>query len=278
MKRLIVILTALSAAIVAGMYVNRSRPPVAKPAEIAHSPAEEPNARQAKQYRPIGKEVIVATEFARPNVGAASSAAEIPRSPLTATDNELLFKEAIETLVSGRTSYPQRQETWKQLRKAGKLDEAITELEQRVTANPRSAGDVTTLGEGYYKKAGNTEDIRERAIFAMKADQTLEAALNLEPSNWEARFTKAAGMSYWPAELNKGQEVTQEFLTLIQEQETQAPQPQFARTYVLLGEQYEKAGRADYGAQVWQRGAKLFPNDSALQDKLAAHQQADAAQ
>jgi cytochrome c-type biogenesis protein CcmH/NrfG len=62
----------------------------------------------------------------------------------------------------------------------------------------------------------------------------------------------------------------QEFLTLIHQQETQAPQPQFARTYVLLGEQYEKAGGADYATQVWQRGAKLFPNDSDLLGKLAA--------
>jgi tetratricopeptide (TPR) repeat protein len=162
------------------------------------------------------------------------------------------------------------------LRKTGKLDQAITELEQRVTANPGSAVDVTALGEGYYKKAGNTDDVRERATLAMKADQTLEAALNLEPSNWEARFTKAAGMSYWPAELNKGKEVTQELQTLIQQQETQASQPQFARTYVLLGEQYEKAGRANDAAQVWQSGAKQFPNDSDLQHKLAAQQQADA--
>jgi tetratricopeptide (TPR) repeat protein len=206
MKRLIVILVALSAAIVAGMYVNRSKPPIAIPAEIANQPAERPNVRQATEYRPVPKKVIAAAEPTPANVVAESSAPEIPNSPPTATDDKLLFNQAVETLVSPQTTYQQRQETWKQLRKAGRLDEAITELEQRVTANPRSADDVTALGEGYYKKAGNTDDVRERAISAMKADQTLEAALNLDPSDWEARFTKAAGMSYWPAELNKGKE------------------------------------------------------------------------
>lgn len=274
MKRLIVILVALSAVIFAGMYVNRSKSPVAKPAKIANQLAEGPNAQPATEFRLVSKEIVA--ESTPPNVVAASSVAEIPSSQPTATDSKLLFNQAVEALVSPQKTYQQRQETWKQLRKAGKLDEAITELEQRVTANPRSADDVTALGEGYYKKAGDTNNVRERAIFAMKADQTLEAALNLDPSNWEARFTKAVGMSYWPPELNKSQEVIQEFLTLIQQQETQPPQPQFARTYVLLGEQYEKAGRADYGAQVWQRGAKLFPNDSDLHDKLAAQQQVGA--
>jgi tetratricopeptide (TPR) repeat protein len=276
MKRLIVILVVLSTVIVVGMYVNRSKPPVANAAETANLPAERPNLRQPTEYRPVPEKVIAA-ELTPPNVAAASSAPEIPNSAPIAAKSKLLLNQAVETLVSPKTTYEQRQETWKQLRQAGKVDEAITELEQRVTENPRSAVDVTALGEGYYKKAGNTDDVRERAILAMKGDQTLQAALNLEPSNWEARFTKAVGMSYWPAELNKGQEVIQEFLTLIQQQETEAPQPQFARTYVLLGGQYEKAGRADDAAQVWLRGANLFPNDTDLQNKLAAKHQAGRA-
>ena len=41
------------------------------------------------------------------------------------------------------------------------------------------------------------------------------------------------------------------FLTLIQQQETQAPEPQFAQTYAKLGEQYQKLGKADYAQQIW---------------------------
>lgn len=272
MKRLTVIVMALSAVIVTGMYVNRPKS-AAKPAEIPNQPAERPSAPQVTEYRPVSKEIISTAESAPPNLVAASSSPEVPNSPPTAPDSKLLLNQALETLVSPQTTYQQRQETWKQLQKTGKVDEAITALERRVSENPRSVGDVTVLGEGYYKKAGNTDDVRERAMFAMKADQTLEAALNLEPSDWEARFTKAAGMSYWPAELNKRPEVIQEFLTLIQQQETEAPQPQFARTYMLLGQQYEKAGSANDAAQVWQRGAKLFPNDSDLQNKLTAQPQ-----
>jgi len=69
--------------------------------------------------------------------------------------------------------------------------------------------------------------------------------------------------------LNKSQEVIQNFQTLIEQQEAQAPQPQFADTYAWLGEQYQKAGRADDARAVWQRGASLFPSDETLRSKLA---------
>lgn len=103
----------------------------------------------------------------------------------------------------------------------------------------------------------------------MKADQTFDAALALDPANWEAGFFKTVSLSYWPKEMNRGPEVIQRFTHLIEQQETAPPQPHFAQSYVWLGEQYRKAGRDDYATQVWQRGAALFPGDPALQKKLA---------
>jgi Tfp pilus assembly protein PilF len=58
--------------------------------------------------------------------------------------------------------------------------------------------------------------------------------------------------------------------TLIDQQETRPPQPEYAQTYVLLGEQYLKAGYPDEAQQMWRRGAALFPNNEALQNKLAS--------
>ena len=77
-------------------------------------------------------------------------------------------------------------------------------------------------------------------------------------------------MSYWPAQLNKGQEVIEQFAVLIQQQEAQPSQPQFARSYIWLGDQYRKTGYPEYAAQVWQRGAALFPNNEELKNKLAS--------
>lgn len=198
--------------------------------------------------------------------------ASIPPSATTAKTpvTDLILDQALDAVLSSQTSFEQKQTAWTQLRKAGKLDSAISQLEQRVTANPQSADSIAALGTAYYKKAGNTEDIRESAILAMKADKALEAALNLDPSNWDARYMRAAGMAHWPPELNKTKDVIEQFQSLIQDQESQAPQSHFAKSYLKLGEVYQKAGYAQYATEIWQRGSVLFPADSDLNEKLAA--------
>jgi len=175
-----------------------------------------------------------------------------------------------DTLVSPQASYLQKQEIWKQLRDAGKLDPIIADLEQRAANDPRSVETTATLGQAYLKKCAAIQDVREQAILAMQADKTFDTALSLDPAHWEARFTKAVAMSFWPPNLNKGDEVIQHFQTLIQQQEAQPLQPQFAETYSWLGDQYQKAGRNVDAHEIWQRGAAFFPSNEKLQSRLTA--------
>ena len=180
------------------------------------------------------------------------------------------LNQAVDLLVSTQATRQQKRDTWKQLRESGKLDQVITALEQRTTNDPRTAEYPAALGQAYLQKCGTIKDVREQGILAMQADKLFDTALTLDSSNWEARFTKAVGMSYWPPVLNKGDEVVQNLETLIQQQETQAPQPHFAETYAWLGDQYQKSGRTDDARAVWQRGATLFPADEKLREKLAS--------
>jgi len=103
----------------------------------------------------------------------------------------------------------------------------------------------------------------------MQAVKTFDSALNDDPANWEARFTRTAILSHYPAELNQGQEVIDQFSQLIDQQEKQPPQPQFAQTYALLGDQYLKLGKNDYALATWQAGAALYPSDANLRQRLA---------
>ena len=139
-----------------------------------------------------------------------------------------------------------------------------------MTGDPRAAEYPAALGQAYLKKCATLQDVREQGILAMQADKLFDTALNLDPSNWESRFTKAVALSYWPATMNKGEEVIQHFQTLIQQQEALTPQPHFAETYAWLGEQYQKSGRSDDARTVWERGVSLFPNDGGLKNKLTA--------
>jgi tetratricopeptide (TPR) repeat protein len=269
------LITAVSigAVIAVGIYANRQKSepvlitessvePVASEAEWSAAPVV-----TARETVPIAKRVESNPGATNPTKLVLFMPSPIPDSK---ADSKLVFNQTIESLISPQTSYEQRQGLWKKLSEAGLLDQALTELQQQVAFDPRSAEAVTALGEGYYKKAGATDEVRERAMLAMKADQTLEAALNLDPVNWEARFTKAVGMSYWPAELNKGGEVIEQLRMLIQQQESEEQQPQFSRTYLRLGEQYEKAGHANDAAQIWGRGASLFPTDPDLRKKVSS--------
>jgi tetratricopeptide (TPR) repeat protein len=178
----------------------------------------------------------------------------------------------MQTLLSPQSTFDEKQGAWQQLKDSGKMDLALNELEQRTASNPNLAEYPATLGQGYLQKAATLKDIREQGILGMKADQSFDTALSLDPSNWEAGFWKATAMSYWPPQLNKGQEVLERFADLIKLQETQPSQPQFSQTYVLLGEQYQKQGYADYARQIWQRGSAMFPNDARLLEKLTQPQ------
>jgi tetratricopeptide (TPR) repeat protein len=179
------------------------------------------------------------------------------------------FSQPLQTLVSLQASFAQKQAAWKQLRDTGQLDQAIAQLQQAVKDDPSVAEYSAALGQAYLQKLGTTQDIRQQSILAMEADQTFDQALTLDPDNWDARFWKASALTHWPADLNKSQEIMENLTTLIDQQETRTPQPEYAQSYVLLGEQYLKAAYPDNAQQMWQRGAALYPNNEVLQNKLA---------
>jgi tetratricopeptide (TPR) repeat protein len=184
------------------------------------------------------------------------------------------LRETVGQLVSRTTTFQQREAVWHQLNDLEHLDPVIDALKQGATNNPDSPEYQAALGKANLQKAGIVSreggSMNELGILGMTADQNFDAALKIDPSNWDAQFFKAVAMSYWPAEVNKGDEVIQRLSGLIAQQDSQSPQPEFALPYVALGQQYQKLGQNDNALQAWQAGAAKFPNDSTLQQKLAS--------
>jgi hypothetical protein len=56
---------------------------------------------------------------------------------------------------------------------------------------------------------------------------------------------------------------------LIDQQETMPAQPEFAQTFVMLGNEYQKLGQPDKALATWQLGLQKFPNDPALLKKIS---------
>jgi hypothetical protein len=270
-----IILTSLVVLVAAMSYLNRQRvSPV--PTPVPGPASETQNTRPLRMDVPIEEPLQPAPQSSE---GSTQPSVAIPVASDTASDSAAIpvphstpFSRAIDTLVSPQASFQQKHEAWRQLRDAGQLDEVIVALKEGAADNPNSAAYPAALGQAQLYKAGEVAwsggTISEMGMLGMQADQNFDHALTLDPANWEAQFFKAVAMSHWPLELNKGEEVVQRLSSLIDQQDTLTPQPQFAQTYVVLGDQYQKMGEPDYALATWQIGAQKFPSDPALQQKI----------
>lgn len=272
MKTLTVALASLVFGVIGGMIIFKHwQIAPSTPAPVVES-SPTSTSDETRPEKTVPKPEPMRSVSADTNNAKPAPVAIAPSNDLKST-NSTFLSWAIDTLVSPKTSFEQKREVWKQLREAGQLDQAIEALKQGAVENPASPAYPTAMGEAELQKAyvlsKNGGTMSQMGIAGMQADQDFDAALKLDPSNWEAQFSKAAAMSYWPAELNKGPELIQRLGALIDQQETMPPQAQFAQTYVLLGDQYQKAGQPDYAAQTWQLGAARFPTDSTLQTRIA---------
>jgi hypothetical protein len=262
----------LGAGVMSGLMVwaNRTR----------HAPvADEVLPADAAPSSPEPAPAFSRTHDQSPDAGADSNKVRIhapARVQAVAPDPEaaakIAFKQAMDILVSPQSTHEQRQAAWKQLMDAGQLYQAVAQLQQLAAANPQSSEYADDLGEAYLKQCAMTNDIRAQGILALNADLLFDTALNLDSANWEARYTKAVAMSHWPASLNKGPDVVDNFLTLIQQQQTMTPQTQFALPYLRLGDQYQKSGDTASALNAWQQGAALYPANEDLKDRLTKAQ------
>jgi TolA-binding protein len=92
--------------------------------------------------------------------------------------------------------------------------------------------------------------------------------LKIDPKNWEAQFVKGSTMFYWPPNEARDNQAAQMLAGLIDQQDTMPTQPEFAMTYLALGNQYQKMGKTAEALATWQLGAQKFPSDPALRQKL----------
>ncbi|HEX4351191.1 MAG TPA: hypothetical protein VH251_12425 [Verrucomicrobiae bacterium] len=238
--------------------------PVVQPAPPATTESV-PNAETTTASKPELPHGI--QETAGESVGAAPSA-----TPVVASDNSNPVSKAVDGLLSAKSA-AEKHNLFQQLVQSGQIDQAIDELKQRAAANPNDPEIPTTLGEAQLNKVKALKDsggdLNDMGILAMQADQSFNAALKIDPQNWEAQFMKCSSMYYWPANLQMDNDVVQRLSGLIDQQGTMPSQPQFAQTYVVLGNEYQKIGQPDKAMATWQLGAQQFPNDPTLQKKIS---------
>jgi tetratricopeptide (TPR) repeat protein len=257
MKKLVLLLV-LCAALGIGLWLGRHRPAVA------------PQPRIAALSHPVSRPTAPPPPAAPAASPAASSSADREPTPDPKTQ---AFAALIVRASSAGTTLAQRRAIWARLLKAGELNDAIDALKRLSLDNPDDPAVALALGEAEYNELGQIAragaPFNERAILALQADEDFNQALKLDPTSWEAQFEKASALSHWPANLNKGPEVIQRLSALITQQQSMPPQPEFAESYLILGNVYRAAGQSAKAAQTWQSGLAQFPQNPRLQQVLA---------
>jgi tetratricopeptide (TPR) repeat protein len=247
-------------------YVNRQKalpPPVMQPAG------------QTAEQAPTEK--IAAAEPDPTKIIPENTATPAPVSSAAVTnegksdDSESPIRKCVDALLSAKSG-AEKHDLFQQLVKSGQIDAAIAELKQRMADNPNDPEIPTTLGEAQLnqvraiKEAGG--DPNDMGILALQADQSFNAALKIDPANYEAQLVKSISQTFWPVNPARDNQVVQTLSGLIDRQETMTPQPDFAQTYLYLGNEYQKIGQPDKALATWQLGLTKFPNNAALLGKL----------
>lgn len=168
--------------------------------------------------------------------------------------------------LRGKSDYWNHADIYKRLFAAGKMDELIAQFEQFATANPKDPQAQMDLGNAYlaYLQLDNS-----KWPLSMKADEAFDRVLAIDENHWGARFTKAMSYTFWPDFLGKKKEAIAHFERLVTQQSQMPARPEFAQTYLYLGNLQEQRGEAEKARQTWQRGLQLHPDNAELKKKLA---------
>lgn len=191
--------------------------------------------------------------------------------------NDLKAEQAVEVeydallaqLADPSTSFEKSDALWKKLEALGKLDDALRALEDRAKLDPANAALQLDLAAGYLHKLYAAKSPIDQGLYATKMDACYDHVLNLEPENWEARFSKAISYSHWPAITGKPAQAVKQFEQLVKQQETKGDlRPEYATTYSMLGNLYLQQGKTELAKQVVEKGISLFPQNGELAKQL----------
>ncbi len=160
-------------------------------------------------------------------------------------------------------------ELWKKIVDAGLEEEVLALYKAAADNNPNDPEAQLALGEAYLGITQQMAGSPMAGKYATLADQALDAALKADPQHWEARYTKATALSFWPPIFGKQTAAIQQFETLVEQQGSMAPSPNHAGTHLMLGNMYQQTGQMEKAIQAWQAGLLIFPNHSDLAAQIA---------
>jgi tetratricopeptide (TPR) repeat protein len=191
---------------------------------------------------------------------AARSVADSRRAGDESAAADFDLAAAIGQLGASSLSRAEEEALWQQIGKLGLVDQAIDLLEERIEEQPSNPDLRLDLANAFLQKLFESRNPAEQGQWATKMDACYDEALRIDSEHWEAQFNKAISYSFWPAVTGKPAESVAIFDRLVAQQERRGDhRPEYAQTYLLLGNLYKQQGKSDLAKQTYAKGAKLYP-------------------
>jgi tetratricopeptide (TPR) repeat protein len=199
--------------------------------------------------------------------GAPATASSKPSPAPAAKKGDA--KSFYDKLKATNMDWEDGERIWREAEEAGVTKELAAMFEQRAKDNPNDPEAHVELGQALLQQIKKFGDSPEAGIYATRADQAFDRALELDDHNWTARFTKAVSLTFWPSFMGKGSEAISNFETLVKQQDEVAPLPHHAETHVMLGNMYANQGKKEQAIAAYKKGLSIFPDNAHLKKQLA---------
>jgi tetratricopeptide (TPR) repeat protein len=149
------------------------------------------------------------------------------------------------------------------------IDETVKSLKELVAKDPKNPELQVALATALVAKLANrTAPGPQQGIVWDEAIKAYDAAIEVNPQHWQARFGKAFGTSMIPAFLGQRPAAIQQFEELRALQAGGAPEKHHVQTYFRLGQLYKDEGNVEKARSVWEEGLLRFPTDKTIKDAL----------
>lgn len=215
----------------------------------------------------LAVERVLSKRAAAPISAAEAAGGDAPSgAPASAGHDAASF---FAKLRNPATTAQERRQVWAKAKEAGLLDALVDAFEEYAKENAGSANAQCDYGHALVEKLQTMTSGPDMGKVATAADRAFDRALEIDPRHWDARFSKAVGLSFWPPIFGKQNEAIFHFETLRkQQEESGGVKPEFAQTYQFLGNLYQQMGKADKAAETWSQGLKYFPSDPQLKQSV----------
>ena len=147
-------------------------------------------------------------------------------------------------------------------------DRAINFLKK--LAEDQDVGDAyVTLGFAYVDKIPVSGPLRQLSL-GKEAIGAFGKAIGVKPS-WLAYYMRGLVNLYYARMFNRVRPAIADLEQALKMQKTETKRGYHARAYRSLGDAYWKLGNLERARTVWQEGLVEFPEDSAIDARLARH-------